>query len=55
MQFTILKTLQSEHAAPVEHAQSEAAVMYPAAILVGQLVRQRLGLRTVALACEWAP
>ena len=27
----------------VEHAQTEEAVMYPAAILVGQVVRQRLG------------
>jgi hemerythrin-like domain-containing protein len=34
----------------VEHAQTEEAVMYPAAILVGQVVRQRLGLRAVALA-----
>lgn len=34
----------------VEHAQTEEAVMYPAAILVGQVVRQRLGLRAVAAA-----
>ena len=34
----------------VEHAQTAEAVMYPAAILVGQVVRQRLGLRAVALA-----
>jgi hypothetical protein len=27
-----------------EHAKTEEAVMYPAAILVGQVVRQRLGL-----------
>jgi hypothetical protein len=36
----------------VEHAQTEEAVMYPAALLVGQVVRQRLGLRAVALARE---
>lgn len=34
----------------VEHAQTEEAVMYPAAILVGQVVRQRLGVRATALA-----
>ena len=34
----------------VEHAQTEEAVMYPAAILVGQVVQQRLNLRTMALA-----
>lgn len=34
----------------VEHSQTEEAVMYPAAILVGQVVRQRLGLHAVALA-----
>ena len=34
----------------VEHAQTEEDVMYPAAILVGQVVRQRLGMRAVALA-----
>jgi alkanesulfonate monooxygenase SsuD/methylene tetrahydromethanopterin reductase-like flavin-dependent oxidoreductase (luciferase family) len=34
----------------VEHAQTEDAARYPAAILVGQLVRQRLGMRAVALA-----
>jgi hypothetical protein len=28
----------------IEHAQTEEAVMYPAAILVGQVVRQRLGV-----------
>ena len=39
MKFTIPQTLQSEE-----------AVMCPAAILVGQVVRQRLGLRAVALA-----
>ena len=30
----------------VEHAQTEEAVTYPAAILVGQVVRQRLGALT---------
>ena len=34
----------------VEHAQTEETVMYPAAILVGQVVRQRLGIRAAALA-----
>lgn len=34
----------------VEQAQTEEAVMYPAAILVGQVVRQRLGTRATALA-----
>ena len=29
----------------VEHAQTEEEVMYPAAVLVGQVVRQRLGRR----------
>lgn len=29
----------------MRHARTEEAVMYPAAILVGELVRQRLGLR----------
>lgn len=33
----------------VEHAQTEEAVMYPAAILVGQVVRQRLGARAAEL------
>lgn len=33
-----------------ELAQTEEAVMYPAAILVGQVVRQRLGIRATALA-----
>jgi len=28
-----------------EHAQTEEEVMYPAAVLVGQTVRQRLGAR----------
>ncbi len=28
-----------------EHAQTEEQVMYPAAVLVGQIVRQRLGAR----------
>lgn len=37
-------------AALVEHAQTEEAVMYPAAILVGQVVRQRLSVRATALA-----
>ena len=39
MKFIIPQTLQSEE-----------AVMYPAALLVGQVVRQRLGLRAVAFA-----
>lgn len=34
----------------VEHAQTEEAVMYPAAILVGQVVRQRLGALTAGQA-----
>ena len=34
----------------VEHAQTEETVMYPAAILVGQVVRQRLGASTAGLA-----
>ena len=34
----------------VEHAQTEETAMYPAAILVGQVVRQRLGIRAAALA-----
>lgn len=34
----------------VEHAQTEEAVMYPAAILVGQVVRQRLGALAMGLA-----
>ena len=34
----------------VEHAQTEEEVMYPAAILVGQVVRQRLGARAAELA-----
>ena len=34
----------------VEHAQTEETVMYPAAILVGQVVRQRLGIGAAALA-----
>jgi len=29
----------------VEHARTEEEVMYPAAVLVGQVVRQRLGPR----------
>ena len=29
----------------IEHARTEEEVMYPAAVLVGQLFRQRLGLR----------
>ena len=29
----------------VEHARTEEEVMYPAAVLVGQVVRQRLGQR----------
>jgi hypothetical protein len=33
-----------------EHAQTEEEVMYPAALLVGQLVRQRLGQRVPAAA-----
>ena len=32
----------------VEHARSEEEVMYPAAVLVGQVVRQRLGQRPSA-------
>ena len=34
----------------VEHARTEEEVMYPAAVLVGQLVRQRLGTRVAAAA-----
>lgn len=34
----------------VEHAQTEEEVMYPAALLVGQVVRQRLGEHSAALA-----
>ena len=34
----------------VEHAQTEEAFMYPAAILVGQVVRQRLGALAAGLA-----
>ena len=34
----------------VEHAQTEETVMYPSAILVGQVVRQRLGIGAAALA-----
>ena len=34
----------------VQHAQTEEAGRYPAAILVGQMVRQRLGVRPAALA-----
>ena len=34
----------------VEHAQTEEEVMYPAALLVGQVVRQRLGAPAAALA-----
>ena len=33
-----------------EHARTEEEVMYPAAVLVGQLVRQRLGLREPVVA-----
>lgn len=33
-----------------EHARTEEEVMYPAAVLVGQLVRQRLGQRVPAAA-----
>ena len=29
----------------LEHARTEEEVMYPAAVLVGQVVRQRLGQR----------
>lgn len=36
----------------VEHARTEEEVMYPAAVLVGQLVRQRLGQRPAAAASE---
>ena len=32
----------------VEHARTEEEVMYPAAVLVGQVVRQRLGVTTAA-------
>jgi hypothetical protein len=39
----------------VEHAQTEEEVMYPAAMLVGQVVRQRLGLRAVAADLRMAP
>ncbi len=34
----------------VEHARTEEEVMYPAAVLVGQVVRQRLGQRESAAA-----
>ncbi len=34
----------------VRHARTEEAVMYPAAILVGELVRQRLGLQAAQAA-----
>jgi hypothetical protein len=34
----------------VEHARTEEEVMYPAAVLVGQVVRQRLGQRAAAAA-----
>jgi hemerythrin-like domain-containing protein len=34
----------------VEHARTEEEVMYPAAVLVGQVVRQRLGQRASAAA-----
>jgi iron-sulfur cluster repair protein YtfE (RIC family) len=34
----------------VEHARTEEEVMYPAAVLVGQVVRQRLSQRTGAAA-----
>jgi hemerythrin-like domain-containing protein len=34
----------------VEHARTEEEVMYPAALLVGQVVRQRLGQREPAAA-----
>ncbi len=54
MTFTIAQPLQKEHEARddvvafgealLEHAQTEDAVMYPAAILVGQVVRRRLGV-----------
>jgi hemerythrin-like domain-containing protein len=33
-----------------EHARTEEEVMYPAAVLVGQVVRQRLGQRALAAA-----
>jgi hemerythrin-like domain-containing protein len=36
----------------VEHARTEEEVMYPAAVLVGQVVRQRLGQRAAAPARE---
>ncbi|MDZ5457955.1 hemerythrin domain-containing protein [Azohydromonas lata] len=36
----------------VEHARTEEEVMYPAAVLVGQVVRQRLGQRAAAPAQE---
>lgn len=32
----------------VQHARTEEEVMYPAAVLVGQVVRQRLGVTTAA-------
>lgn len=62
MKFTIPQPLQDEHAAAaragrddivafaealVGHAQTEEAVMYPEALLIGQVVRQRLGARAV--------
>lgn len=58
MQFTTPRPLQQEHAAAeradrteiassaevlLEHARTEAAAIYPAAALVGQVLRQRLG------------
>lgn len=61
MKVTIPQPLQDEHEAAaragrddivafaevlVGHAQTEEAVMYPAAILVAQVVRQRLGTQS---------
>jgi len=37
----------------VEHARTEVEVMYPASVLVGQLVWQRLGQHAPVAACQW--
>jgi hypothetical protein len=50
MTFTIPLPLQREQEALVEHARTEEEVTYPAAVLVGQVVRQRLGRRASAAA-----
>jgi hypothetical protein len=43
LKFTIPLPLQREHEALVEHARTGEEVTYPATVLVGQVVRQRLG------------